>query len=140
MGLKHIKLPSAEVEFSGSNIAVRGLSLDDVAYLVRQHQKSLETLYNEFQAVGDLSASGAMAFVGPLVERTPQLAADIIACGAGDHEDAGIARTLPFPVQVELLEHIIRLTFSSEGGPKKLLETVVRLTEGTTALVDTLKA
>src|SRR5690625_7472057 len=104
MGLKHIKLPSAEVEFSGSNIAVRGLSLDDVAYLVRQHQKSLETLYNEFKAGGDLSASGAMAFVGPLVERTTQLAADIIACGAGGHDAAGIARTPPLPGRGALLE------------------------------------
>src|SRR5690625_5979080 len=92
--MKLFMLILVEVNYTVRYFAVRCLRHDDVTYLYRQHQKSLETLYNEFQAVGDLSASGAMAFVGPLVERTPQLAADIIACGAGDHEDAGIARKI----------------------------------------------
>lgn len=140
MGLKHIKLPSAEVVFPGGTIAVRGLSLDDVAYLVRLHKASLEELFDSFQTEGDLTAEAAMKFVGPLVQTMPRLAADAIACAAGDHEDADIAAQLPFPVQVEILELVIGLTFSTEGGPKKLVETVVRLALGTTALMDTLTA
>lgn len=143
MGLKHIKLPSAEVEFPGGKFAVRGLSLDDIAYLVRRHKASLEELYDAFQAEGEPTTEAALNFVGPLVQKMPALAADAIACGAGEGGDAEaemVAAQLPFPVQVEALEHIIVLTFATEGGLKKLMETVVRLAQGTTALIDSLTA
>lgn len=140
MGLKNITLPSAEVAFSGGKFAVRGLSFDNIAYLVRKHKDGLRSLFDSFQEQGDLTTAGAMQFVVPLVEKMPSLAADIIACGSGDHKDAAIAAGLPFPVQVEALEKIIDLTFSVDGGVKKLLETVVRMAQGTTALIETLTA
>lgn len=139
MGLKHIKLPSADVEFSGGKFSVRGLSLDDIAYLVGRHKDNLHQLFEQFQEQGDLGSNdGALAFVAPLIQTAPQLAAEIIACGAGDAEDWTVAKGFPFPVQVEALEHVINLTFSAEGGPKKVLEAVIRLAQGSTALLDTL--
>lgn len=140
MGLKHIKFPSADIEFSGGKFAVRGLSLDDVAFLVARNKDSLSSLFDQFQEQGDLSADGAAAFIIPLIETAPRLAAEVIACGSGDADDWEVARRLPFPVQVEALESIIDLTFSAEGGPKKVLEAVVRLAQGTSALMDTLTA
>lgn len=140
MGLKNIKLPSADIEFSGGKFAVRGLSFDDIAFLVARNKDSLSNLFNQFQDQGDLSLDNASAFILPLIETAPRLAAEIIACGAGDADDWEVARQLPFPVQVEALEGIIDLTFSAEGGPKKVLEAVVRLAQGTSALMETLTA
>lgn len=139
MGLKHIKLPSADVEFSGGKFTVRGLSLDDIAYLVGRYKDTFAQLFDQFQAQGDMdSTNSVLAFVGPMIQTAPKLAAEIIACGAGDASDWEVARSLPFPVQVEALEHVINLTFTAEGGPKKVLEAVVRLAQGTTALLETL--
>lgn len=139
MGLKHIKLPSADVEFSGGKFTVRGLSLDDIAYLVGRYKDVFGQLFDQFQAQGELdSTDSVLAFVGPLIQTAPALASEVIACGAGDANDWEVARGLPFPVQVEALEHVINLTFAAEGGPKKVLEAVVRLAQGTTALLETL--
>lgn len=138
MGLKHIKLPSAEVEFSGGKFAVRGLSLDDIAYLVSRNKASLTALYDEFQDAGGSSTGDLSAVIVPAIQTAPRLVAEIVACAAGDADDWEVARQFPFPVQVEALEHILNLTFSSEGGPKKVLEAVVRLAQGTTGLLNTL--
>lgn len=140
MGLKHLKLPSAEIKFTGGKFSVRGLSLDDIGYLVSHNKEKLSSLFDKFQEQqGDLDSTDSVTqFIGPLVETAPVLVAQVIACGAGDAEDWEVARSLPVPVQVEALEHIITLTFSAEGGPKKVMEAVIRMAQGTTALLDSL--
>lgn len=138
-GLKDLKLPSAEIEVPGGKFTVRGLSLDDIAYLIRSHKGKLGEMFDEFQNADEdvnLEATQSiMRMLMPLLETTPRLIADVIACAAGDADDWELAAQLPFPYQVEAIEQILVLTFSVEGGPKKVLETVIRLAQGTTALV-----
>lgn len=140
MGLKHIKLPEAQVKFSGGDFAVRGLSLDDLSFIVQRHGAKLNVLFQNFTEAGELTVEGVADFALPLLNAAPEIAAELIACASGDSEDAGVAATLPFPVQLEALEKLAELTFNVSGGPKKLVETVLRMAKGTTGLLDSLKA
>lgn len=140
MGLKHIKLPEATVEFPGGNFAVRGLSLDDISFLLRRHGQRLQALFAELMGkpVGaELTVDSVASFAMPLIEAAPELAAEIVACAADGHspEEIAIARSLPLPTQIDALEKTLNLTFEAAGGPKKLLETVIRLAQGTTGLL-----
>jgi hypothetical protein len=142
MGLKHIKLPEAQIELPGGDkFSVRGLSLDDIAFLMSRHGDELRTLFDSFAAQGEVTTDAIAAFAIPVIRTAPVIAAELIACGAGevDDESIQIARSLPFPVQVDALEKVARLTFEAGGGPKKLLETVIRLAQGTTGLLQSLQ-
>ena len=139
MSLKSLRLPEAKVELPDGSFVVRGLSLNDVSILVQRHGKRLNELYQQFAEQGDLTTETVAAFALPLLQSAPEIAAELIACAAGDPDDAEIAGRLPFPVQIDALEKIAILTFEAGGGPKKLLETVVRLAQGTTSLLDSLK-
>ncbi len=139
MGLKELRLPEAKVELPDGGFVVRGLSLNDVSILVQRHGKRLSELFQQFTEQGDLTTETVAAFALPLIQSAPEIAAELIACAAGDPDDAEIAGRLPFPVQIDALEKIANLTFEAGGGPKKLLETVVRLAQGTTSLLDSLK-
>lgn len=141
MGLKDLKIPESIIETPGGSFAVRGLSLDDLAWLVRRHGDSMSKLFNDFTASdAELTSDSVARFLLPLVEQMPGLISELIACAAGDAEDAPLVRQQPFPVQIDALEKTIDLTFDAAGGPKKLVETVVRLAQGTTGLLEGLKA
>lgn len=148
MGLKHIKLEEATVEVpGGGQFAVRGLSLNDIAFLVQRHGARIQSLFTEFlkqPSEEALTTASVARFVLPLIETAPEIAAEVVACAASkpwekvDEEDLAVAYGLPMPVQVDALEHVVRLTFAAEGGPKKLLETVIRLAQGTSGLLASL--
>ena len=136
MGLKHLKLPEASVAVpGGDSFAVRGLCLDDLSYLMRRHGSKLKKLLEDFSQTGEVTVEGVAAFALPILEAAPEIAAELIACASGDKNDAGIAATLPLPVQLDALEKLAELTFSADGGPKKLLETVVRMAQGVNGLL-----
>ncbi len=141
MGLKHLKLASALVEVSdGEQFTVRGLSLDDISFLVTRHSAKLAALYAQFKLRDDIGEDNMMGLALDLLKQAPELAADMIACASGDHEDSELAAQLPFPVQLDALEKLVTLTFTVAGGPKKVLEIVIRLAQGTTGLLESLKA
>jgi len=141
MSLKDIKLPEAVIEFPGGDFAVRGLGFDDVSFLVQKHGQKLEPIFKDFtQTSGDLTVESIAAFALPLLKAVPEIVAEMIACASGDKDDVGIARSLPFPTQLEALQRIVELTFSVSGGPKKLVETVISMAQGTTGLLESLKA
>lgn len=140
MGLKELKFPEATIEIPGGSFAVRGLSLDDVAFLVRRHGDALGRLFREFTASeAELTSAGVAGFLVPLIDSMPGLVSELIACGAGEPDEAAQVRRMPFPVQIDALEKTIDLTFDAAGGPKKLAETVVRLAQGTTGLLESLQ-
>lgn len=141
MSLKDIKLPEEVIEFPGGNFAVRGLGFDDVSFLVQKHGQKLEPIFTDFtQSSGDLTVESIAAFALPLLKAVPEIVAEMIACASGDKDDVAIARALPFPTQLEALQRIFELTFSVSGGPKKLVETVISMAQGTTGLLESLKA
>lgn len=137
MGLKHLKLPEARVELAdGEHFAVRGLSLNDIAVLVVEHGPKLGELYDQFVALGGEPTTDALvAFAAPVLHTAPEIAAQLIAAAAGDAEDVDVAARLPFPVQLDALEKLVKLTFDAGGGAKKVMETVVRLAASTNSLL-----
>lgn len=140
MGLKDLKIPEAIIKTPGGDFAVRGLNLDDVQYLVSKHGESLTSLFTDFMnSDSELTVEGVTRFIGPLLHSMPGLLIDLIACAADDQEAAAKLRKLPFPVLIAAIEPIASLTFDSAGGPKKLVETVVRLAQGTTGLLESLR-
>lgn len=133
-GLKKLRLPTAEIEVSGGTFTVRGVSLRDVAVLVRQHGPAMNLLFDEIKAGRDitLDASLILRFGKGAIEAAPELVADLIALASGevDPESRAIAAALPFPVQLETVKQIAMLTFETEDALGKLAETVVGMAQG----------
>jgi hypothetical protein len=140
MALKHLKLPTAEVENPGGNFTVRGLSFVDITALVGLHQAELSALFDQIKVgEGKLDIEDPSAMLSGLMAQAPEAAAQIIALAA-DEPDVAIAVTLPFPVQLDALEKIVGMTFAAEGGAKKVLETIIRVATGAAAAIKGLRA
>lgn len=144
MGLKDLRIPEEIVEVTpgGESFAVRGLNVDDIAFLVQRHGETLTAEYERFAASDtELSAQAISQFLVPLIDRAPALVSEVIACASDDtsQEAMQTARRVGFMVQVDALEKIADLTFTAAGGPKKLVETVIRLAQGTTGLLQSLQ-
>lgn len=143
MGLKDLRIPEEIVEVApGSSFAVRGLTTDDIAFLVQRHGDAMTAEFDRFVELGeDLEPQAIAGFIVPLIDKVPELISDGIACASDDTspESLAVARRLPFPAQVDAIEKIVKLTFDVAGGPKKLVESVIRLAGGTSALLTDLK-
>lgn len=139
MGLKHLKIPEVVITTPGGNFAVRGLCLDDVAYLIGRHGEQIQQLLAQFQADkhSELSSEAISAFAAPLLKQAPRIAAEVIACATGevDEESVTVAQGLPFPIQIEAIQAVAKLTFEVAGGPKKLVESVIQIAQGTNGLL-----
>lgn len=150
MSLKSLKLPTETVTLpGGESFAVRGLSLVDITAIVKDNAEAVSALFLAYQTKMT-TADGApdqqaatMGFGQGLMEAAPGIAALVIAHAAGGSkvtgEEVEIAANLPFPVQVEALEKIGKLTFDAEGGPIKVVETVLRVFRGVTGLLGDLR-
>lgn len=127
MGLKNLKLPTEQVEVpGGGEFAVRGLSFVDVKSLLVKHSSELARLFAVVNGDGTAdvnSVSNAAAAAGQLINESPALAAEAIALASGEDDVFEIALSLPFPVQVDALTKIGKLTFASEDSAKKFLQT-----------------
>lgn len=140
-GLKGLVIPTKTVEIPGGSLAVRGLSFNDLSSLVRNYAPAMKGLFDRLTGAGeDVSMEDAGKFALALLETAPELAAAIIAHASGEPESVDAASLLPFPMQLELLEAIAVLTFSTEGGAKKVVETIIRLAQGVNGLITDLKA
>lgn len=141
MGLRDISIPEELVKVSGGEVfAVRGLCLDDISYLMRRHGPHIKKLFEDFTQKGEVTVEGVAAFAMPILQSAPEIAAELIACAAGERDATSITARLPVPVQLDALEKLALLTFDAEGGPKKLLETVLRMAQGVSGLVAQINA
>jgi hypothetical protein len=109
---------------------VRGLSLDDVSVLLRQHLPELEKLYEVAGVAngGVFARASQDAFMLKIITDLPDLAAKLISMAADEPAASKNAKLLPIPTQIVALQAIIRLTFEDIGGPKgfvALLENVM---------------
>lgn len=141
-GLKGLRIPTRTVSVAdGVAITVRGLSFTDISHLVAEYAPAMKGLFAELVSGGleDVSSSDAMKFASVLLKQAPDLAAAIIAHASGEPDSMEEANTLPFPAQLELLEAVALLTFATEGGAKKVLETVIRLAQGVNGLIADLR-
>lgn len=141
MGLKDLQLPQEEVPFKGGSFFVRGLNIVDISFLIRNHGEAMTGAFNKITESGtEIGVDNVMELALPIIESFPSLVAQVIACAADEPNEVGMVSRLPFPSQVDAVEKIMALTFDASGGPKKFVETVLRLLEGTNGLLKSLKA
>lgn len=145
MALKGWTQPATTFDLpGGGSVAVRGLSVDIVAALVREDRTTLESLFSQVtqrkdireaaealqageEAEMPLEALDTGDVVAAALEHAPWLCAKVIAWSAGEPDEINTARQLPFPTQFDILVEIGRLTF--EVTPVgKFLEAVIALT------------
>ena len=149
MTLRHIVKPTATVSLSdGQEFTVSGLSPNHVFGLYHRHRGELGNLYDAITG-GERDPESIASFAVTLFNNAPLLLAEIVALAAGgdpfderpiDPEnpngvtewqaELSAAAGLPFPVQVDALNKIGDLTFTSEMPPKKFLSVLLGLMRG----------
>ncbi|AEY69565.1 tail protein [Burkholderia phage vB_BceS_AH2] len=136
MGLKNLRLPTLRVEVPGGEeeqfFAVRGVNLVDIRALLVKHSSEMARLFDVFANGGEVkldpeSIAAAASSVAGLINQAPALVADLIAMASGEEDAFEQALALPFPVQVDALTKIGKLTFASEDSAKKFLQTASSL-------------
>lgn len=131
-------LVTATVQMGQREVPVSGLPLDAVVDICKRHWNDVSGLFDNLaeqvqsgEVGGDLSTMNWLG--GAVLAALPQVAAEIIAiCSPYGLEAAPVMRALPGPVQLEALDKIAALTFTSEMPPKKVIETAVRMLVGAT--------
>jgi len=113
------------IQMKGGSFDVGGLSLQDVAILVREHLDDLQALFELFEKGG--TTEQFKALIPTVVTQAPGFVANVIALAAGEPEGADNAMRLPAPVQIEAVTHVVDLTFGDVGGIKKAMEQVTAL-------------
>ena len=141
MGVKHLRIPEETIDTPGGKLTVRGVSLPDIVALVRHHGPAMSGLFSKVMSGGDvrLNLESIGALGQELLTQAPAAAVELIVLAADDDpndpEAIDTVRRLSFPVQLEALEKIGRLTFETEGGIKKVAETVIRVASGMSGAV-----
>jgi len=141
--LRGLRIPTQAFSVPGNDdpVVVRGLSFSDISVLVEGYAPELKRLFDEISGdVENLDNADVLKFAKVLFAQVPDMAAVIIALAADEPDAAEQVKSLPFPLQVEMVEAIALLTFSTQGGPKKVVETVLRLVAGVNGLIADLKA
>jgi hypothetical protein len=130
MGLKDLRLPTSRVDIPGEEeqfFEVRGLSFVDMRTLLVKHSSELSRLFDlvaNGNGADPLSIASAAAAAGQFLNESPALAAEVIAMATGEEGVFEQVLMLPFPVQVDALTKIGKLTFATEDSAKKFLQTV----------------
>lgn len=144
-GLKHLNLAIGEttIKTTGGDFKVRGLNLTDLTILMRHFGGPLQELYAKYQAEDPEKIKEKLAgdnSLADFIASVPNLANAIIAAASGAIDDIEIASKLPITVQIEALEAIGKHTFEEHGGPKKVVEAVIRIMKALTATLSELQA
>lgn len=145
--LKSIRIAREPVTLSdGQSFDVRAVSTNDLMVLVAEHGSTLGILFAKLQGgskePGSVSTDLVRQMIFDLAREFPSIAAEIIALAADDYDSEGIAmaRDLPITVQVEAIEKVFHLTFSSEGEVKKFVESLTRMLVGVSGALTNNKA
>lgn len=132
MALADYVVERKAVPFKGGSFDVRGLSLDDVTVLMREHLSDLDQIFELYASTTsqEVLVGETARYAIKLVQEAPGLVANVIALASDEPHQADRARTLSIPVQVDALEKIFLLTFEEAGGAKKFFESLGRLLTG----------
>lgn len=132
---------TATVQMGEQEVPVTGLPLDAILDICRRYWSDVSGLFDNL--VGDVETGKIDADLttvnwlgGALLTSLPQVASEIIAaCTPFGVAAAPVIAATPFAVQLEALDKIAALTFTSEMPPKKVIEIVVRTMVGGTKLL-----
>lgn len=120
-----------KIVLAGDNhFFVRGLSLTDLAVLIREHMPDMDAVFELFQSLDTLKPEELTPLILSVTSQAPGLAANVIALAAGEG-DASDAERLPAPVQVQAILEIAHLTFTEVGGVGKAMEMIADLLKTT---------
>jgi hypothetical protein len=120
-----ITLPGKAVDGEKPFFEVRGITLDDMTFLIGQHLGPITRalkLYQESRE--DIMAKGNLqGFVMTLARDFPDLGAEVISAASDslDDETRKVAKQLPIATQVHALSEIVRLSLEDAGGLGNLL-------------------
>lgn len=139
---KRIELPGKAVNGVKPFFEVRGLTLDDLTFLVQQHLDPIVRAVKMYQESREdiLRTGNLQGFVLALARDFPALAAEVISAASDslDDETRNVAAKLPISVQIVALTEITRLTVEDAGGLGNLLaEMRGRLKDAASALEKT---
>lgn len=134
MALSDYQPERAAVSFKGGSFEVRGLTFDDLSLLLRAHYNDLEDLVKLYDdsSAEFLTGRGLDRFVLKLATDAPGLVASVIVLATdtrGDDAEAK-ARGLPFPLVVDALGKVGKLTFEEAGGLANFMRTAHALLGG----------
>lgn len=128
MGIRDYKPRRTVVPLGDTSLSVRGLSLTDISELVGNHLKNIDELMEMFEAKGNdvFAEEAGNNLIKLLTSDAPELTGKIIALASDEAvgmielaELSAVCQTLPFPVQIDALTAIGKLTFEDAGGPKE---------------------
>lgn len=134
MPLSNYEAPSEDITIGNNTIKVRGLNSNDLSVLIQSNLEAFESLFDVFNKIlgeqkdpadGDVANALQTSFL--TVARTfPTFSAALIARAEIDEADFADklhgAEKLSFPIQIDILMVIGRLTFTEVGGVKKFFE------------------
>lgn len=124
--LANLVTPTQVIPYNGQDITVRGLCVDDVSILIRQHKEDLDSVVNKLISDdGNGSATDLGSEIATIVAGFPKLTAQAIALATDSPDHIEVASKLPIPLQLELILAIYQLTVEEAGGIKKFLENTI---------------
>lgn len=121
------------IKFSGGDVSVRAVSLQDVAIIIDAHQATVDRIATMIRSRADLDMENQQIVVDTIMEairESPLLVANLIALCADETEFMEAASKIPLPAQVEILQAISDITFKDEAAVKKFLAGVTKLIRG----------
>lgn len=131
--LHGLRIRRETITYDGQEFEVRGFGAPDLMTLTATHGAVLAMVFGKIQTERQPGAAVTSDQVKSILRdvsgQFPDLAAAVIAIASesADEEGMAVARQLPLPVQVEALEAIFALTFTSEAEVKKLVESLTRM-------------
>ena len=146
MALSDYTIPRTDIKAGKTVLSVRGLSLDDISFLVSVHKEDVDAIVETFRSkvVGktdDVSPDTIDAavrengdeLITAFLQQFPLVAANVISLACDEPEAWKNAQRLPLPVQVEALLSIAKLTFEDAEGFKKFVGNVIAVLRSASA-------
>lgn len=137
MALADFDIATEEVALpKGKSFTVRGICLSDISLLLRNRNSEIKAYFAKYSQSGGVAPATFSSELGmSLIDAAPMLVAEIISCAADEPTMVERAAKLPINTQLDALQKIAALTFDAEGGPKKFVEAVISIMQGTTDLM-----
>lgn len=146
MGLKQVTIATYTVKAPGSDFAVRAITFAEIAKLATHYAPAAAMVFGDIvkraqdrkgKASANVTTDEVKEIIRAVIPAAPDIVGAVIAMAADEFDDDGvdIANKLPINIQVEALENIFSMTFTSDAELKKLLESITRMLGGVTASV-----
>lgn len=125
---------------SKSSFTVQAVDLTILGRMIHRHSGAFTALFAKFQDVKGSNGEGVSVemvtqLMTDAVQEFPDTVAELIALAAGEPDQKNKIRKFRFPVTLDALDKIFRLTIAGEHELKKLVEIVTRAADGTTSAV-----